>query len=279
MKEDYRPDPSQYDSLIAVRNTELQTYWTRYNLQLILNGGLLIAAFTRDKSIPLGQMPPWVISLGGLSLVAIWLGMIFQGKKWIERWNEQLRFFEEELEEKVYPLFTNIRKTSPADNKWKNMTALAAGVPILFGLGWIAWWASSYVLLGILALLFAYSVARRKRRAEIRAALVEFHEYVDRIAGGDCPGKVEDDEVRLAWLKKVWPVRDLAKTVRQVMDIDRLTAGIWWCNLVEDCLTKGWAVVLPFKILTTPNLDQEKRNDEFEQLRAEYMAAYKKITG
>ena len=89
----------------------------------------------------------------------------------------------------------------------------------------------------------------------------------------------EDDKVRLAWLQKVWPVRELGEKVRRVMDIDRRTAGIRWCNRVEGCHTKGWDLVLhPFKTCTVPNLDHEKRSDEFEQLRTDYMEAYRKIT-
>lgn len=45
------PSTDQYDSLVAVRNIELETYWNRYNIQFALNGGLLVLLFSRRRRV------------------------------------------------------------------------------------------------------------------------------------------------------------------------------------------------------------------------------------
>lgn len=133
--------PDQYSSLVAARNTELQTHWTRYNVQVVLNGGLLVTVFASQTGSRIGVVPIWAVSSGGIMLAACWLGMVIQGKAWIHRYDEQLCLFEKQLgPERVYPLFNELRRTTPALNPWGNITALALTVPILSGLAWLALW-------------------------------------------------------------------------------------------------------------------------------------------
>ena len=135
------PSPDQYEHLVAVRNAELATYWTRYNVQVVLNGGLLIAAFASPSDSRLLNLPVCLVSLGGITLAIVWLFMVCQGKTWIHRWDEQLSLFERELgKDKLYPLFRNIIKSGAALNCWKNMTAMAAAVPVLCVIAWFALW-------------------------------------------------------------------------------------------------------------------------------------------
>lgn len=138
------PTAEQYESLVAVRNAELETYWTRYNIQVVLNGGLLVAAFASESGTRLAGLPIWLVSLGGAALAIVWLIMVVQGKGWIHRWDEQLSLFEQQLgTNQMYPLFTNIRNSGAALSSWDNITTMAAAVPILSGLAWFALWAAS----------------------------------------------------------------------------------------------------------------------------------------
>lgn len=138
------PSLSQYESLIAVRNAELTTYWTRYNLQVGLNGGLLVAAFASESGKRIAEIPIGWVSLGGATLAIIWLVMIQLGKASIHRWDEQLQLFEKQLgKEEVFPLFTNIIDSGVALDSWRNMTNIAAAVPVLCAIAWVALWISA----------------------------------------------------------------------------------------------------------------------------------------
>jgi hypothetical protein len=138
------PSPDQYESLVAVRNAELATYWTRYNVQVVLNGGLLVAAFASDSGKRLADLPIGWVSLGGVALAAVWFVMVLQGKASIHRWDKQLQCFEKKLgEDKLYPLFTNIISSGAALDPWRNMTIIAATVPVLCAIAWIALWISA----------------------------------------------------------------------------------------------------------------------------------------
>jgi hypothetical protein len=133
------PTTDQYASLVAVRHAELETYWTRYNIQVVLNGGLLVAAFATESRSRLAGLPIWLVSLGGVALAIVWLIMVLQGKAWVHRWDAQLSLFEKQLgANQLYPLFTNIRDSGAALSSWANITAVAAAVPILCGLAWFA---------------------------------------------------------------------------------------------------------------------------------------------
>jgi hypothetical protein len=79
------PTTDQYASLVAVRHAELETYWTRYNIQVVLNGGLLVAAFATESRSRLAGLPIWLVSLGGVALAIVWLIMVLQGKAWVHR--------------------------------------------------------------------------------------------------------------------------------------------------------------------------------------------------
>lgn len=137
------PSLDQYESFVAVRNAEVATYWTRYNVQVVLNGGLLVAAFASKTGERLAQLPIGWVSSGGIALAIVWLVMLLQGKALIHRWDRELKQFEEQLgEDVVYPLFTNIIKCGAFD-PLRNMTAVAAAVPILCAIAWIALWVSA----------------------------------------------------------------------------------------------------------------------------------------
>lgn len=138
------PIADQYESLVAVRNTELETYWTRYNVQVVLNGGLLVAVLGRQSDDRIGTLPIWLVCFGGIILAACWFVMVLQGKRWIHRWDKQLSQFEQAAgSEQVYPLFTEIRRSAPALNPWHNLTAISLAVPTLSGLTWLALWLCS----------------------------------------------------------------------------------------------------------------------------------------
>lgn len=128
----------QYEHMIAVRNTELETYWTRYNVQVVLNGGLIVVALASPSGSHLMNLPICLVSIGGFALAIVWLIMVHQGKDWIHRWDNELCNFEEQVgENELYPLFTNIKKSKAADDNWRNITYLAKAVPILCAITWL----------------------------------------------------------------------------------------------------------------------------------------------
>lgn len=138
------PSTDQCDSLVAVRNVELETYWNRYNIQIALNGGLLVAVLATPSGSRIGTVPVSLVCFGGIVVALCWLAMVLQGKAWLHCWDEELSLFEQTLgEQAIYPLFTRIRSSAPALNPWLNITAVAMAAPVLCVFSWIAVWCSS----------------------------------------------------------------------------------------------------------------------------------------
>lgn len=59
----------RFTAYVAMRNTELQMLWTRFNLHLVLNSGFLFAYFSSDAVKSVAPAP----QLFGLAFVALWL--------------------------------------------------------------------------------------------------------------------------------------------------------------------------------------------------------------
>ncbi len=86
-------DEKLYGYLIATNNAEQQTYWTRYNIQAVVNVAALSAYAVVFKSED--QLPTrfFVVALPivGLALAVIWCQMTVAGGRWMDFWQNRLR--------------------------------------------------------------------------------------------------------------------------------------------------------------------------------------------
>ena len=80
--------------------------------------------------------------------------------------------------------------------------------------------------------------ARSERRRAIRAALVKFDEVVRNLGWGGWPAGTSQ-----AWAPEHQKVLALRRQVVEAVDLDRATAGKWWCRRVGKCLEAGWKLV------------------------------------
>jgi len=131
----------QYTAIINVRNTELAAYWTRYNIQAVLNVGLL-AAIISAKSDSIIVRHQIIAVVGGLILSFIWLLFAIKGKHLItKRWDKHIREYEKEVLPGNYNLFEKVEAEEEAKKglhkHWDNLNILARVIPILLMVGWL----------------------------------------------------------------------------------------------------------------------------------------------
>jgi hypothetical protein len=134
----------QYTALINVRNTELAAYWTRYNIQAVLNFGLLAAALS-SKSDSLINRHIFPVAIVGLLLSTIWLLMTIWSKKLItQQWDKYIRQYENKYPNELFQLFVSVEVE---ENKkefwngltkhWKNLNILTRVVPLILMVVWL----------------------------------------------------------------------------------------------------------------------------------------------
>ena len=126
-----------YSNAINVRNTELSAYWTRYNIQAVLNLGLL-AVVISDK-IGSNCISKYIAGVC-LILTIIWIVFILISKCFlIPRWQKYIMNLEKEF---PVPLrfFTIIEKSEGRNSIKKhilNLNIPALAIPILCFIVWI----------------------------------------------------------------------------------------------------------------------------------------------
>ena len=142
-----------YASLVAARNTELTIYWARYNIQAILNFGLLAATMQAPGGSLLNPIPRVILG-AGIFLALTWFGLTIMGKRLLEqRWQTYIRRCEERIvknkdEDEDLLVFTDIAKREAASGWWKrewnNLTILTSLVPLLCLIAWVlVWWRTN----------------------------------------------------------------------------------------------------------------------------------------
>lgn len=86
-----------YLALVNIRNTELAAFWTRYNIQAVLNTGMIavgLAALKGPDRLPVAVL--LAISVGGATLAVFWLLFAILGKPlFVEGWEEWIAEYEE----------------------------------------------------------------------------------------------------------------------------------------------------------------------------------------
>lgn len=95
------PDPALtknldlYSEVVGVRNVELTTLWTRFNIHLLLNGGFLLAILAVErKTDSLLKDLSFVPYLFGLALSVLWLCAELCGRHTLHQRDAKLREFE-----------------------------------------------------------------------------------------------------------------------------------------------------------------------------------------
>ncbi len=90
-----KPEREQlYTALVDLRNTELQVYMQRSNIQSVLNAGFFAVIVTAGVR-PESTLPAVLASSMGIMLGLIWLGFEVQGKKmFVDGWDQWIAEYE-----------------------------------------------------------------------------------------------------------------------------------------------------------------------------------------
>lgn len=153
------PVSSTYPQIVAVRNAEVSTHWTRYNIQITLNSAILFTFLAlRDKPFP-AESVGLVVSLGS-AFTAIWAAINWRGHWWLRFWNEKLAQLEKDGN------LPNVFQDAIAitnHSKICRIGVLATLVPVVFSAVWcVIACTTSYgspIRFGISVLAFAVTFA------------------------------------------------------------------------------------------------------------------------
>ncbi len=153
-----------YTALVNVRNTELSVYYARYNIQAVINFGLIAAVLAaREDSKFLTPLPLWIV-LGGLALSMLWLCFVIWGKRlFTRRWESYLREYEIDILahqclKNGLLMFTDVKdkeeKLRQPRRYWDNLTILNVLVPLMASAAWmiIGYLACHSALVSLIAL-------------------------------------------------------------------------------------------------------------------------------
>lgn len=146
-----RPFEPLYVALVNIRNTEVTAYWARYNIQAVLNYGLLAAALSAKPDMPLLSPVPAALTVVGILLALVWVGFVIVSK-WVlvRRWERFLMDYERRFlragdEVPCLGVFSVVFKEESARSavvrNTRNLNLLALLMPFLCILawGWIGW--------------------------------------------------------------------------------------------------------------------------------------------
>ncbi|HWR83482.1 MAG TPA: hypothetical protein VN285_09270 [Candidatus Deferrimicrobium sp.] len=205
-----------YTAFANVRNAELSVYWTRYNIQAVINLGLIAAVLgTRADSVFMSPLPAWVV-LAGVMLSLIWLGFTILGKcLFTDRWETYLRNYEAKFLTHLpddLRMFTDVRRREDGLGWWKkhwgNLNILTRSVPILALVGWLlivwsSWDAKpldariSRLEAEVVTLRASVGVSEdvTRRLNEISAEIIEVRDAVTRLEASSFGKRVKESEV------------------------------------------------------------------------------------
>jgi hypothetical protein len=143
-----QPPEALYISLVNTRNTEVTAYWARYNIQAVLNFGLLAAVLSAKPETSLLYPLPAALPAVGVLLGIMWIAFVVVSK-WVlvRRWERFLRDYEESFLMRPgapasLAVFTAIHAEeaarSPFMRNIRNLNLLALIMPVICIGAW-AW--------------------------------------------------------------------------------------------------------------------------------------------
>jgi hypothetical protein len=122
-----------YKQIVAVRNTEQTTHWTRYNIQITLNSAVLFGFMVTTSAGDVdSSLAPVAISFGAV-LTAVWMWITRNGHRWIRIWNEQLADIEREAD---LPRVFSHALDQTTFNMF-HLGAFASVIPVIFAVAWV----------------------------------------------------------------------------------------------------------------------------------------------
>jgi hypothetical protein len=138
-----QPPEPLYSSLLSVRNTELTVYWTRYNIQAVLNFGLIAVALSAAPNSIIDKFPT-LVAVSGMFLALIWLLFVVFSKRLItDEWDNCVKNYEQSILKSKQDVPNDILIISQFTynkNYFKrnlyNLNFVACSLPIICGLAW-----------------------------------------------------------------------------------------------------------------------------------------------
>lgn len=118
----------EHERINDTRQGELAAHWTRYNIQIVFNTGILYAFVSDRRSVPV-----WLWITFGISAAWVWYSINARGHRWVGFWNRSLRELEAlaGLPSVYQNALRETRRPLP-------MVTLSALLPLLFTGAWAA---------------------------------------------------------------------------------------------------------------------------------------------
>lgn len=83
------PSGDDYSAVVAMRNVELQTLWTRFNIYLIMNGGFLLAYVSSESGKFLNRHET-ISATFGFVFALLWLASELAGRHNLRHFDKKL---------------------------------------------------------------------------------------------------------------------------------------------------------------------------------------------
>jgi len=133
----------QYRLLHDALHQEANRFWTRFQMSLLINGGLLVAFYTLFQvkgdikaeivlSMDLWTLP--IISIIGIVITSIWIAICINGYHWTEYYikkGTELEKDNSEIKTRIFGDLLIYERAYPIGR-------YVLGIPVVFLIGWIA---------------------------------------------------------------------------------------------------------------------------------------------
>jgi hypothetical protein len=132
-------DPKRLDfvlGILATRvNTEIATYWSRNNIFLAVNAGLLAIGFNQRSGL-LAAIP---LAMLGITTAVIWLIVAKRGRVWLRYWENKLIRLEQSapLPHMYEPFWLLPLRDAIKQGRPKPVTTLILLIPVLIIGAWV----------------------------------------------------------------------------------------------------------------------------------------------
>ena len=131
-----------YQSLVSIRNNEVNLRWTRAQLFFFINSAALSLVTTQLK---INDLSYGFACLGGALLSLLWLGLTILIRRWTDYWDSMLHALES-LDGQPITIFSGVA-WQKARNTWLTANQILIALSVLFIVAWmvlIANWVYHY---------------------------------------------------------------------------------------------------------------------------------------
>ena len=111
-------DLVKWEALLQLWDKEMDRFWTRSNIFLVVNGALLVAVTSFTSLSIIGA----AVSLFGMIFISIWIKVNRIGKYYVDRWKYFLQEIEIEWDKKIVGNLDKMTRESAYASRYRSTT-------------------------------------------------------------------------------------------------------------------------------------------------------------